>query len=295
MVGGAGRQAQGVGRRTENKLTAVQVRRLVNHGTPGQKAYDGGGLHVYVTPARTALWRVKYRWQGKERLYHVGLCADVGLEAARAKRDWVKEQLREGRDPVQQKRMEKAAAATASGDTFDALAKQWLANQKLGWSPIHYEKSERALERDVLPYLGRLPVAQIKAPLSVEAVKGIARRGARETAGRILQHINGIFRLAQALGMRTDNPAESAHEALPRRTAMNGRNPAFTEWADIGALLRNAEAANLTPSVRLAHRLCAFIAVCISNIVEADWREFNLDSDVPIWIIPRRKMKVQGQ
>jgi hypothetical protein len=69
--------------------------------------------------------------------------------------------------------------------------------------------------------------------------------------------------------------------------------PALRDCKSLGALLRSAEAANLSAGVRMAHRLCAFSTARISNIVQAEWPEFDLDSAQPTWTIPRLKMKVQ--
>ncbi|MGQ0658078.1 MAG: hypothetical protein ACT4NU_08305, partial [Chromatiales bacterium] len=88
-----------------------------------------------------------------------------------------------------------------------------------------------------------------------------------------------------------DNPAGPAREILPRKKD-SGRMPALLDFAALGEMLRRAEMARLSPSVRMAHRLCAFTAARISNVVNAEWREFHLDDEQPVWIIPRAKMKV---
>ncbi|TXT21799.1 MAG: putative phage integrase [Gallionellaceae bacterium] len=68
--------------------------------------------------------------------------------------------------------------------------------------------------------------------------------------------------------------------------------PALLDWASLGDILRRAEAARLSPSMCMAHRLCAFTAMRIGNVVNAEWREFHLDDEQPVWIIPYKKMKV---
>src|SRR5688500_16081724 len=97
-----------------------------------------------------------------------------------------------------------AVAVAASNNTFRSVSDDWLAKRQPGWSAIHYEKSKRAIERDVLPKLGSMPVSQITPVLVSSVVEAIDRRGAGDTAGKILQHISGIFRLAQARAMRED-------------------------------------------------------------------------------------------
>lgn len=274
-------------------LTPAQVAAFAKKAASGKKLFDGNGLHLFISQAGTAIWRIKYRLSGKERLYSVGPYPEISLGDARADRDKVRKWLREGRDPVQARLVERAAASTAAADTFAAVAEEWLDLRRSDWSAIHFEKSRQALERDVFPALGALPVADITPAMVSAVIKSIARRGARDTAGKILQHVRGIFELAQTKGLR-DNPATPARAVLGRRPRQV-RRPAFLKWDQLGAVLRGAEKARLSPVVRLAHRLCAFTAARISNVVQAEWKEFDLDATPALWVIPRKKMKSQDR
>ncbi len=71
--------------------------------------------------------------------------------------------------------------------------------------------------------------------------------------------------------------------------------PALLDFASLGDILRRANMANISPSVRVAHRLCAFTAARIGNIIDAEWKEFDLKSAQPSWNIPRVKMKVKSR
>ncbi len=288
----------GISGRALNKLNDLKIRAFIKRAKAGHAkpamASDGGGMYLMLTPAGTPVWRVKYRLAGKEKVFAIGTYPEIGLEGARAEREAVKAHLRAGRDPVKERGISRATAAVASGQTFESLAGDWLAKQKKDWSKVHYEKSSRALERDVYPRLGNLPVRDITPAMVAGVIEAIVKRGARDTAAKVLQHIGGVFRLAQARGVRDDNPAEPVHEVLPAKKT-NGRMPALVKFPELGALLRKAEVAHLTPAVRMAHRLCAFTVARISNIVEAEWREFDLEADVPTWVIPRAKMKSQDR
>ncbi len=273
------------------KLTDKAIKAFVGKAARGKKLADGGGLHLFITPAGGATWRVKYRIEGKEKIYSVGPYPLVSLAAARVELGEVKALLLENKDPVTARRVNRAATATGSDNTFKAVAKEWLAMKQKEWSTVHYSKSQRALERDIYPSLGNLPVASITPAIVAKAIEDIHKRDVLETATRILQHLNGVFRYAQAKGLCRDNPAGPAREILPRKKD-NGRMPALLDWASLGDVLRRAEMARLSPSVRMAHRLCAFTAARIGNVVNAEWREFHLDDAQPVWIIPRAKMKV---
>lgn len=123
----------------------------------------------------------------------------------------------------------------------------------------------------------------------------IVERGVRETAKKILQNVIWIFRYAQAQGLRTDNPALAAVEMLPRKAKRKDRLPALLAFTALGGVLRQAELARVSPTIRLAHRLTAFTAARIGNVVEANWREFDLAADPPVWTIPRAQMKAQDR
>ena len=285
-----------IGQRATNKLTDLAIRSFIRKRREGiaqnAKVSDGGGLYLTLTPAGTPVWRLKYRLGGKERLYAIGVYPAISLDEARVQRESIKARIRQGQDPVKSRRLDRAAAVTASDQTFASVSSDWLSKQR--WSDIHRRKSSRALERDVLPRLGNLPIKDITAAMVAGVIEAVVKRGAVDTAGKILQHVGGVFRFAQARGLRLDNPAEPVHEVLPAK-GQSSRMPALLTFAALGSLLRSAEGAHLSPSVRMAHRLCAFTVARISNIVEAEWPEFNLEANVPTWIVPRRKMKSQNR
>jgi integrase len=105
---------------------------------------------------------------------------------------------------------------------------------------------------------------------------------------------SGVFRLAQAKGLRNDNPAEPVREILPKKKRTT-HMPAVVDLHGLGDILRRVDAASLSGPVHMAHRLTAFSVARISNIVEAEWPEFHLDAEVPVWIIPRAKMKAKDR
>lgn len=273
------------------KLTDKAIKAFVAKAERGKKLADGGGLHLFITPAGGATWRVKYRIEGKEKIYSVGPYPLVTLAAARVELNEVKARLLENKDPVSERRVNRATSAADSDNTFKAVAQIWLAMKQREWSAGHFTKSARAFERDIYPALGNLPIASITPAIVAKAIEDIHKRDVLETATRILQHLNGVFRYAQAKGLCRDNPAGPAREVLPRKKD-NGRMPALLELTALGDVLRRADMARLSHSVRMAHRLCAFTAMRIGNVVNAEWREFYLDDEQPVWIIPRAKMKV---
>lgn len=276
------------------KLSDKAVKAFTAKAERGKKLADGGGLHLFITPAGGATWRIKYRIKGKENIYSVGPYPLISLAAARVELSKVKTLLLESKDPVADRRVNRAVTVACSDNTFKSIAQEWLTMKQREWSAGHHTKSARAFERDIYPALGNLPISSITPAVVAKAIEDINKRDVLETATRILQHLNGVFRYAQAKGLCRDNPALPAREILPRKKD-SGRMPALLEFATLGNLLRRAEVARLSPSVRMAHRLCAFTAARIGNIVDAEWREFHLQDEQPVWIIPRKKMKVTSR
>ena len=275
---------------TSGKLTDKGIKSFIARKVIGSKLADGQGLYLLITRAKTASWRIKYRIEGKEKSYTVGTYPQSSLAQARLELKEVKASLNKGRDPVVARRITMAQAAAHSESTFKAVAEEWFAMKEKEWSLTHHTKSKRAFERDIYKALGELPIESITPSVIAKAIETINKRDVLETATRILQHLNGVFRYAQAKGLCEINSAAPVKEILPRKKT-NGRMPALLDWNSLGALLRAAEAARLSPSVRTAHRLLAFSATRISNVVQAEWKEFDLDADIPIWVIPRAKMK----
>ena len=275
---------------TSGKLTDKGIKSFIARKVIGSKLADGQGLYLLITRAKTASWRIKYRIEGKEKSYTIGTYPQSSLAQARLELKEVKASLNKGRDPVVARRITMAQAAAHSESTFRAVAEEWFAMKEKEWSLTHHTKSKRAFERDIYKALGELPIESITPSVIAKAIETINKRDVLETATRILQHLNGVFRYAQAKGLCEINSAAPVKEILPRKKT-NGRMPALLDWNSLGALLRAAEAARLSPSVRTAHRLLAFSATRISNVVQAEWKEFDLDADIPIWVIPRAKMK----
>lgn len=276
------------------KLTDKACKAFVAQKAYGKKLSDGGGLYLFITPAGGAVWRIKYRIDGKEKIYSIGSYPAVSLAAARVELSEVKSLLRENKDPVTQRRINRAEFNAASDNTFLVIAAEWLKMKQREWSTGHYKKSARAFERDIYPAIGKLPIASITPAIVAKAIEDIHKRDVLETATRILQHLNGVFRYAQAKGLCRDNPALPAREILPRKKD-TGRMPALLEFGALGDILRRADIARTSPSVRMAHRLCVFTAARIGNIINAEWKEFDLERDQPTWNIPRTKMKVKSR
>jgi integrase len=255
-----------------------------------EKAYkltDAAGLHLFVTPAGSKLWRYKYSFEGREKLLSLGPYPDLSLAAARDQRDAAKAILRSGRDPsVQRKLLTHGAGET----TFEAVARKWHALNAPNWKEIHAGEVLKSLEAHVFPSLGQVQMTDIKPQHVLGVIRDIEERPAVETARRVRQRMSAIFVHAIASGICEADPAGVVKGALAPLTKRN--QPAIVELDEVRQVLMKAEAVPAHPVTKLGLRLLALTAVRPGEVRGASWREFeDLDGDKPLWRIPKERMK----
>jgi integrase len=249
------------------------------------KLFDQHGLFLAVRPTGSKVWKLKFRFGGKEQKLTIGPYPEVTISAARERMWQVREQLRRGEDP----RRPAQAAATL---TFEQAARQWLALQAEGWKPKHLETVTTRIETDLFPGLGTMPLDQIRPRDLVSVLEQVQERGAIEVAHRLRGYASNIFESAIARGAAEVNPAASLSKALkPKRSR---KFPALTKIADCRDFLRALEAEPGQPTTKLASRLLALTAARPGNVRWATRNEFEgLGTDQPIWRIPADKMKLE--
>ena len=252
-----------------------------------QRLYDGGGLYVELAPNGGKWWRLKYRHGGKEKRLSLGTYPDTGLADARAKRDEARKLLAAGVDPGEHRKAEKAAGEDRAANSFEVIAREWIAKQSPTWAPSHGGKIIARLERDLFPWLGRRPIADITAKELLATVNRIADRGATETAHRALQNCGQIFRYAVVTGRMDRNPAADLKGALP--PVKPGHLAAIVDPAAIGGLLRAIESYQGAFITKSALRLAPLVFVRPGELRQAEWAEIDLEAAE--WNIPGHKMK----
>lgn len=270
-------------------LTDKQLRMAVPKDKPF-KLTDSQGLHCVIMPNGAKRWQLRFRLDGRERLAGLGSYPEVTLAEARDKRDDYRRQIRQGIDPIEQKRLAKAARQVARENTFKAVASAWFGSWSVARSPRHAEYVQRRLEADVFPVIGKRPVAEITAPEIVMLLKRIEQRGALDIAKRAYQTTGQIFRYAVAHGLCERNPAA---DIKPGDVLASSRptNFARIDARELPGLLRHIEAYQGAPVTRLAIKLIALTFVRTSELIGARWDE--IDWDARQWRIPAERMKMK--
>lgn len=245
---------------------------------PEEKQYRvsfGNGLMLQVMPNGKKYWRKKYSYAGKERILSLGVFPEVGLKAARQKLIEANQQLAKGIDPNLQKRIERATRYTAATNTFEAISLEWLEKEKDSWAPSHIKKQTNLLEKNLTPYIGRFPITEISAPILLDCLRRIEKRGALETARRSRQVAGQVFRYAIITGRATENPAIHLQGAL--KTPRTRHYPAITDPKPLGQLLRTIEGYRGSCIVETALKLAPLLFVRPGDLRMMRWRDIDLE------------------
>lgn len=252
------------------------------------KKFDGEGLYLEVTPKGAKCWRLKYRFAGKEKRLSIGVYPKVTLKQARGAMRLAKDQLEQGIDPSQAKKAKKTAQVEAQLNNFENIALEWHKQQAANWSPGYAEKVLRAIQRDLFPYLGSLPLDDITPPQLLAVLRRVENRGAKESAHRIKQVAGQIFRYAVATGRAQRDITPDLKGALA--THKTKHFPAITEPDKVGKFLRMLDSYEGTSTVCAALQLAPLVFVRPKELRHAEWQE--IDFEKAVWRIPAEKMKM---
>ena len=251
----------------------------VRNAKPGAKPiklFDERGLFLIVTPSGGKWWRLKYRFDNKEKLLSLGVYPDVSLKAARIRRDELRTLLANGIDPGVHRKVMEAAHTDRAANSFEIIAREWFAKHSPNWAPSHSDKIIKRLERDIFPWLGGRPIAEINAQEILVSLRRVEARGALETAHRAQQNCGQVFRYAVATGRALRDPCGDLRGALP---PVKGEHfAAITEPAAVGELLRAIDGFRGTFIVQCALRLAPLFFVRPGELRKAEWAHVDLDN-----------------
>ncbi|BCA62889.1 hypothetical protein HMP09_2123 [Sphingomonas sp. HMP9] len=158
---------------------------------------------MFVTTIGFRSWRWKYRIAGEETLLVLGSYPDVGLSLAREHRDAASRLLKAGTDPSVDRQQTAAGCHIEHATTFEAVAREWHAQQVSSWVPLHAGDVLTGREKDVFPYIGSTSVAVVTSPMVLQLVRRIEERPSVETARRVRQRISAVYGFAIASGYAT--------------------------------------------------------------------------------------------
>jgi hypothetical protein len=174
-------------------LTDTKVRSLKSKRTP-YKVSDSEGQYVLMPSNGSKLWRLAYRYLGKQKTLALGQYPTVTLLEARRARDEAKRLLSKGIDPSNARKAERREKVIAAGNTFGAVADEWFEINKGRWVETYSFRLRSRLYDDLIPTLEKRPIAEIEPADVLDAIRKIEGRDAIEMAKRVMQMASAIFR-----------------------------------------------------------------------------------------------------
>lgn len=256
-------------------LTDTTIRNA-KPGVKPIKLYDERGLFLIVTPTGGKWWRFRFKFDGKEKLLSLGIYPDVSLKDARERRDAARKLLANDINPSENRKVQKSARADRAADSFEVIAREWYAKYATTWSANHGDRIIRRFERDIFPWIGGHPIAELTAPKLLAVVRRIENRGALETAHRALGNCGQVFRYAVATGRAERDPSGDLRGALP---PVKGTHfAATTEPKRVAEILRAMDGYEGTLTVRCALRLAPLVFVRPGELRHAQWADIDFDT-----------------
>ncbi len=271
--------------------TALRTRK------PGLKPVrmpDGGGLYLLLNPNGSRYWRWDYRRPITKtpNTLSLGTYPEISLAEARVRRDELRRQKALGIDPSEHRATTKAAGLESAANSFETIAREWLAVKAHDWTTVHHDKEHDRLQNHAFPWIGKLPIAEVGVTEIRALLTRVAKRGHGEQAHRLRFQISRVFKHAVATERATHDPAAALGAVLPSRRKANYAT--ITNPPEVGALLRAIDGFEGTFVTACALKLAPLLFCRPGELRGAEWSEFDLEhKEGAQWVIPaaRRKLK----
>ncbi|WP_105608929.1 tyrosine-type recombinase/integrase [Cronobacter sakazakii] len=194
-------------------LTVKQI----DAAKPADKPYrlaDAGGLFLFVPPSGKKVWRLRYRFEGKEKTLVIGPYPEISLTEARAKQSEAKIKLLSGIDPAEQKQAIKKKEKEAGADSFGDIFREWHAHKSKVWSKGYADEMMSMFKDDILPIIGHLRMEDVDPMVLLKVIRLFEDRGAMERADKARRRCGEVFSYAIITGRAKFNPSRDLAGAM---------------------------------------------------------------------------------
>lgn len=269
-------------------LTDTKVR----NAKPAEKPYklqDGQGLYLDVRASGAKIWRYRY-WitPQKDGIYTIGEYPAVSLSDARREREWAREHVKQGTNPTHAKEAERLRRMGEAANTFEAVAREWIEQNRGHWSDGYRDQVEKFLGKDVFPKIGPVPIRMVTAAHLLEIIRKVEKRGAQSIAVLIRQWSGQIFRYA-ASTLRADSDPSAPLRGAIKRAAVRHNPPLAKD--EIPRFLNLLGSYGGYRGTVIALKLMLYTFVRTVELRKAEWTEFDLEAAE--WRVPADRMKMK--
>jgi integrase len=271
-------------------LTNTTVRQAKATG----KAYTLGdldGLSLAVSPKGGKSWHFRYYWGDRQKRMSLGAYPEVSLREARQARDEARALLAKGANPHTHRKQKRQAVRIASEHTFEAVFHQWSEHRRLemktGKRSAHAAML-RIFGKDVLPFLGKRSIHELRRPDLLDVLRRIERRGALSISEQVRGHLNQIYRYALVTvpGLETNYASDLDVVAVPRPPV---RHHPYLHLHALPGFLHALQEYNGAHQTRLGLRLLLLTCARTCELRLAMPDQFDLERG--LWIIPPGNVK----
>lgn len=278
--------------KADRELTSMEVRGFTETGF--YRVGGVRGLYLKVAPGGSRSWILRATVGAKRKDIGLGGFPDVTLQGARERAREHKEQIRQGVDPVQQKKALRVALITAQAKSLafkDAAFRCHAAKASEFRNAKHKKDWISALERHAFPVIGYLPVSDIDLHHVMSVLEPIWH-DKTETATRVRQRIEAVLTWSTVSGFRTgENPARwdgNLKEVLanPSKIA-KVKHHAALPWQEVGGFMSDLRKRNGIAAKALEFAILT--AARSGEVRGMEWSEIDFDSKV--WTVPEGRIK----
>ncbi len=281
-----------MGRAPGKQLTALGIKALEKQGNYP----DGDNLYLRVRHDGSKSWAFRYKLAGKQHWMSLGPLRDVTLAEAREAARKMRNQLRDGISPLEQRRERQALALNAEGRTFDAVSKLYIEAHKAGWkNEKHAAQWASTLKTYATPVIGNMSVGSVGLDEVLRILRPIWKEKP-ETASRLRGRMEAVLDYAGVHGWRKgDNPARWTgylDQVLPAKAKVKAVvHHAAVAWAEMPAVWGKLAVAGSTSALCL--RFLILTATRSGEARGARWNEIDLAAKT--WTIPATRMKAKQE
>jgi len=283
--------------RPSNLLTEISIK----NSKPKDKQYkitDGEGMYLRVYPNGSKYWQLQYWCEGKQKIFSLGVWPEVSLKQAREKRFEAKKKIKEAKNNgtkqfqgSDENEANQGIEKLQKTTTFKNVFQEWFSRQSIQWTERHSRGVESNLKMYVLPDLGETPISYISKKDIISALRKIEAEGKYETCRRVRQKIEAIFSYAEIEEHCTGNPAKGLEKILTKPKPKSQNSLPISELPEF--FKKMAEEKEVQPTTIHAMKFIILTFVRTSELRFADWEEFDIDCNEPLWVIPAERMKMR--
>lgn len=264
----------------------------IQNAKPRDRPYrlpDGDGLALQIETSGAKLWRFRFRFGGKANMLSFGAYPEVSLAAAREKREEARRLLADGKNPSEQKKLDRMTQATAAQNTFGVLATEYVEQLKENQRAVTTLEKNTWLLLDLAKPLHDRPIRDVTAAEILDIIKKVEKSGRRETARRLRSAIGSVFRFAISTLRAENDPTFALRGSLLQPIVTH--RPAITDEKKLGALMLSIDEYDGWPTIKAALQFLALTMTRPGDVRFMKRPEVNFIKK--LWSIPAERMKMR--